>query len=157
MHQQAFQDLWPEMYSHCFGCGRNNKQGLQIKSFWDKDETICTWTPRKIYEAGVGILCGGIVSTLIDCHCVNTAIAALYKAENREIGSKPFIPYMGGSINMKLMKPIFINKPVVLKAKIKEMEARKAIITCTVFSGNSECAKAEVIAIKAPELTWINL
>lgn len=155
MSQQAFQDLWPEQYSHCFGCGRNNDQGLQIKSFWDGDETICTWTPKKIYSAGLGILCGGIVSTLIDCHCVNTAIAALYKSEGRQLGSKPFIPYAGGSINMRHMKPIFIKKSVVLRAKVKEMKDRKTIITCTVFSGNTECAKAEVIAIKAPEQTWI--
>lgn len=155
MSQQAFQDLWPEQYSHCFGCGRNNKLGLQIKSFWDGDETICTWTPSEIYEAGLGVLCGGIVSTLIDCHCVNTAIAALYKSEGRELGSKPFIPFAGGSINMRHMKPISIKKPVVLRAKVIELKDRKAIIACKVFSGKTECAKAEVIAIKAPEPTWI--
>ena len=155
MSQQAFQDLWPEQYSKCFGCGRNNEHGLQIKSFWDGDETICTWTPKKIYEAGLGVLCGGILSTIIDCHCVNTAIAALYKAEGRELGSKPFIPYAGGSITMKHMKPVFIKNSVDLRAKIKEMKDRKTIISCTAFSGKIECAKAEVIAIKAPEPTWI--
>lgn len=155
MPQQAFQDLWPEIYSQCFGCGRNNEQGLQIKSFWDGDETICTWIPKEIYGAGLGILCGGILSTLIDCHCVNTAIAALYKKECRILGSKPFIPYAGGSINMRHMKPISIKKPVVLRARIKELKDRKTVITCTVFSGKNECAKAEVIAIKAPEPTWI--
>lgn len=155
MPQQAFQDLWPEIYSQCFGCGRNNEQGLQIKSFWDGDETICTWIPKEIYGAGLGILCGGILSTLIDCHCVNTAIAALYKKECRILGSKPFIPYAGGSINMRHMKPIPIKKPVVLRARIKELKDRKTVITCTVFSGKNECAKAEVIAIKAPEPTWI--
>jgi len=155
MSQQAFQDQWPELYSQCFGCGRNNEHGLQIKSYWDGDETICTWIPKKIYEAGLGVLCGGIVSTLIDCHCVNTAIAALYKKEGRELGSKPFIPYAGGSINMKHIRPILIKKPVVLRANIKEMTNRKTIITCTVFSGKNVCATAEVIAIKAPEPTWI--
>lgn len=155
MSQQAFQDLWPERYSKCFGCGRNNEHGLQIKSFWDGDETICTWIPKKIYGAGLGVLCGGILSTLIDCHCVNTAIAALYKTEGRELGSKPFIPYAGGSITMRHMKPIFVKNPVVLRAKIKETKDRKTIISCTAFSDKIECAKAEVIAIKAPELTWI--
>jgi len=155
MSQQAFQDLWPEQYSQCFGCGRNNEHGLQIKSFWEVDETVCTWKPKQIYEAGLGVLCGGILATLIDCHCVNTAIAALYKKEDRELGSKPFIPYAGGTINLRHIKPIFIRKPVVLRANIREMKDRKTIITCSVFSGKNECAKAEVIAIKAPEPTWI--
>ncbi len=155
MSQQTFQDLWPEMVSQCFGCGRNNEQGLQIKSYWDGDEAICTWIPQKKYSAGMGILCGGILSTIIDCHCVNTAIAALYKAENRELGSKPFIPYVGGTINMKHIKPTFIKNPVILRAKVKEMKDRKTILTCTAYSGKIECAQAEVIAIKVPEPLWI--
>ncbi len=149
MPEKAFQDLWPELFTQCFRCGRNNEHSLQIKSFWDGDDTICTWKPKKIYEAGMGILCVGILSTVIDCHCVNTAIAARYKAEGRELGSILFIPYVGGTINVKHIKTIFIKDPIVLRAKIKEMKDRKTIISCSVFSGKNECAKAEVIAIKA--------
>ncbi len=27
-----FQDQWPEIATQCWGCGRNNEHGLQIKS-----------------------------------------------------------------------------------------------------------------------------
>lgn len=155
MNQPAFQDLFPEILSHCFGCGRNNEQGLQIKSYWDGDEAICTFTPKKYHAAGSGILAGGIVSTIMDCHCVSTAIAAFSKSEGRELGSKPFIPYAGGSMKIKFIKPISIRKPVVFRAKIEEVEGRKTILTCLVNSGKSKCCEGEVIAIQAPEIFWI--
>ncbi len=46
--QKAFQDYYPESYSHCYGCGRLNPHGLQIKSYWDGDETVCHFNPDRI-------------------------------------------------------------------------------------------------------------
>ena len=42
----AFQDQYPEQFSHCFGCGRNNPAGHQIKSYWDGDRTIARFSSR---------------------------------------------------------------------------------------------------------------
>ena len=39
-NQQAFQDFYPDELSHCYGCGRLNEQGLQLKSYWDGEETV---------------------------------------------------------------------------------------------------------------------
>lgn len=155
MNQQAFQDLFPELLSHCFGCGRNNEQGLQIKSYWDGEEAICNFTPKKYHLAGSGVLAGGIISTIIDCHCVCTAMAAFSKSEGRTLESKPFVPYAGGFIKIKFMKPISISKPVVFRAKIEEMKGRKTSLTCSVYSGKSVCCEGEVIAIQAQEPFWI--
>ena len=41
MTGKAFQDYYPEHMSHCFGCGRLNEYGHQIKSYWDGDESVC--------------------------------------------------------------------------------------------------------------------
>lgn len=30
----AFQDYYPENVAHCYGCGRLNEHGHQIKTFW---------------------------------------------------------------------------------------------------------------------------
>jgi len=35
MENKAIQDKWPEIGTYCWGCGRNNEQGLQIKSYWE--------------------------------------------------------------------------------------------------------------------------
>lgn len=46
MTQKAFQDYYPDDLSHCYGCGSLNEKGLQIKSFWDGEESVCTYTPE---------------------------------------------------------------------------------------------------------------
>ena len=155
MNQKAFQDMWPEELSYCFGCGRNNEHGFQIKSYWEGEEAVCTWKPEKYYMAGKGVLCGGVIATLIDCHCLNTAGAAVHKAEGREIGTKPFIPYATGTLQVRFIRPIPLHRPVVLRARVKEMKDKKIIVTCSVFSGKNECASGEIIAIQVPEPFWI--
>ena len=44
MTEKAFQDHYPNNFAQCYGCGRLNEQGLQIKSYWDGDETVCEYT-----------------------------------------------------------------------------------------------------------------
>ena len=48
----AFQDFYPEDYSHCFGCGRLNEKGHQIKSYWDGEESVCHFKPPLLYSGG---------------------------------------------------------------------------------------------------------
>ena len=154
-NQKAFQDMWPEIMTYCFGCGRNNEEGLQIKSYWEEDEAVCIWKPKKHHRAGQGLLCGGVITTVMDCHCVNTAMASIYKEDLREIGSKPIIPYVAGTIQIKLLRPARMNRSLTLRAKVKETKGRKKIVECSVFSGRTECARGEVIAIQVPEMFWI--
>ena len=46
MTGKAIQDYYPDIVSYCYGCGRLNEHGLQIKSHWDGEETVCRFTPR---------------------------------------------------------------------------------------------------------------
>ena len=39
--QEYFQDSMPG--NVCFGCGNDNHDGLQIKSFWEGEEAVCIW------------------------------------------------------------------------------------------------------------------
>ncbi len=42
----AFQDHYPENVAHCYGCGRLNEHGHQIKTFWEGDEIVTRYHPR---------------------------------------------------------------------------------------------------------------
>ena len=66
METPAFQDLYPDQWAHCYGCGRLNEHGLQIKSHWDGDETVCIYTPRPYHIAIPGYVYGGLIASLID-------------------------------------------------------------------------------------------
>ena len=148
MNEKAFQDQWPDDWTHCFGCGRDNEQGLQIKSYWEGEESVCTWNPEAHHIAFIGVTCGGIIATIIDCHCLNTAVAAAYRAEGRDIGSEPPIGYLTGSLFIKYLRPTPINKPITLRAQVKEMAGKKIVVTCSLYSKKKECAFGELIAIK---------
>ena len=57
----------------CFGCGPANPDGLHIRSFVRGDEVVAEWKPEPRYEAFPGVLNGGIIGALLDCHCNWTA------------------------------------------------------------------------------------
>ena len=148
MTRKAIQDQWPEWGTVCWGCGRNNDHGLQLKSYWDGDETVAQFEPKPFHLAFPGVLCGGIIAALIDCHATNTANAAAYKAEGREIGSEPAKDYITGSLSIRYLKPTPVNQPVTLRARVKELKGRKVTVTCSLFSEGIETAIGEVIAVQ---------
>ena len=63
----------------CFGCGPANPDGLHIRSFPRGDEVVAEWKPETHYEAFPGVLNGGIIGALLDCHCNWTAAWHLMK------------------------------------------------------------------------------
>lgn len=149
----AFQDQIPG--NHCFGCGPENSQGLQIKSYWENDnESICLFTPSSHHSAGpTQYLNGGITSTIIDCHCVCTAIAKGYQLSEREIGEGEPIWFVTGNLDVSYKKPVSIDLDVLLRAKVVTVKENKINLDCQLISGNKVCVESHVVAIKVTN-TW---
>lgn len=138
-------------FNHCWGCGPNNELGLGIKSVWDGSEAIATFQPQPHHMAGPEtILNGGIIATLLDCHCINAAIAHEYHLEARRIGSLPIIWYATGSLSIDYLKPTPINETVELKAKVVSTGKRKKVVSGSIISHGSPCAQARVVAVRVP-------
>jgi acyl-coenzyme A thioesterase PaaI-like protein len=57
----------------CFGCGPANAQGLQVKSRVLGQQVFAEWHPQTHHEAFPGVLNGGIIGALLDCHSNWTA------------------------------------------------------------------------------------
>ena len=96
MEQLAFQELMVGNY--CWGCGELNENGLGLKTYWDGDESVSSYTPLPFHTAyAPHVVNGGILASLIDCHCICTAFAAGYKSEGREIGTEPRVKRGPGS------------------------------------------------------------
>ena len=102
---KAFQDFYPDPLAHCYGCGRLNAQGHQIKTIWDGDETVTRFTPQPYHTAIPGFVYGGLIASLIDCHSTGTAAAAMYRAEGREMDSQPPFRFVTGSLHVDFLKP----------------------------------------------------
>lgn len=140
--------MFPEEGTHCFGCGRNNPLGLQIKTFCEGDECLCKFIARPHHIAYSEIGCGGIISTILDCHSINTAMYAAYKAENREVGSKPDMIYATKSMTVNFLKPAPIKEEWVFIARILELSIKRITVECKVYADEVEFANGTVIASK---------
>ena len=65
MNIKPIQDYYPNELSYCYGCGRLNEFGHQIKSYWDGDETISKFNPKPYHIAIPGYVYGGLIASLI--------------------------------------------------------------------------------------------
>ena len=141
-----FQDFMPN--NVCFGCGRDNHFGLKISSYWDGEEAVCIWNSEEKYQGWKGLMNGGILASIIDCHTMGTALAATYKAENRALDTEPIYRYATGTITVKYLKPTPNDVPVELRATVTQIKGRKVVMTCTATSNGILTAQAEVVAIR---------
>ena len=142
--REYFQDYMPG--DVCFGCGGNNPAGLQIHSFWDGEEGVCVWEPDERYQGWTGVTCGGIIATLIDCHCMATAMATAIRNEGRTLGSEPHYRFATGSLNIRYLKPTPIDQPLTLRAQVTEVKnERKYTLACDVFAGGEKTVEATVV------------
>jgi acyl-coenzyme A thioesterase PaaI-like protein len=153
MTNKAFQDYYENEHNICFGCGGLNEHGHQIKSYWDGDETLCTFTPKPHHTAIEGYVYGGLIASLIDCHSTGTAAAAAYRAENRPMDSNPPLRFVTGSLHVDYLKPTPLGVPLEIRARIKEIIGRKVVVISTLSAEGTVCAKGEVVAVKMPE-SW---
>jgi acyl-coenzyme A thioesterase PaaI-like protein len=152
--KKAFQDYYDETVSHCYGCGRLNEQGLQIKSYWEGEEAVCTYTPRPYHTAIPGYVYGGLIASLIDCHSTGTAAAAAYREAGREMGTQPAFRYVTASLKVDYLRPTPIDGPLTIRARVKEFKGRKATIESTLFAKGEACVMGEVVVVQMPE-GWV--
>jgi len=140
-----FQDHMPE--NVCYGCG-HNQDGLQIKSYWEGDEAVCDWESEEKYHGWSNLMNGGIMATLVDCHCMGTAMAHAYKMEGRPLNSEPEYRYATGTLSVKYLKPT-PNTKVQLRATIAEVKGRKTVLKCDFLDADgNKTAEADVVAIR---------
>jgi acyl-coenzyme A thioesterase PaaI-like protein len=149
IEKQYFQDFMPG--NVCFGCGSENPEGLQIKSYWEGEEAVCIWMSEPKYHGWEKVMNGGILATLIDCHCMCSAMAAAYREEGRELGTDPPYRYATAEITVRYLKPTPNDRPVELRAKVVEIQGRRTRLTCEVFVDGVKTAEGDATGVRVFE------
>jgi acyl-coenzyme A thioesterase PaaI-like protein len=152
---KAFQDYYPDDVSHCYGCGRLNPHGLQIKSFWDREESVCRFEPRPYHTAIPGYVYGGLIASLIDCHATGTAAAAKYREEGRELGTEPPVRFVTGSLRVDYLAPTPINDVLELRGRVTQIKDRKVTVEVSLSAKGTVCARGTVVTVQMPA-DWID-
>jgi len=147
----AFQDLYPEGWSHCFGCGRLNEKGHHIRSFWDGEETVCTMSPEPWQIALPGYVYGGYLAALVDCHSTGSAAAALHRAAGVPADQGPYPRCVTASLKVDYLKPTPLGPPIELRSQIVLVKGRKVVVATSLRVEGQECVRGEAVLIQVPE------
>ncbi|WP_437792238.1 PaaI family thioesterase [Sorangium sp. So ce693] len=130
----------------CFGCGPANDRGLRLKSRVEGDAVVCDFTPEPHHEAFPGMLNGGIIGALLDCHSNWTAAYHLMKARGAD--APPCT--VTADFHVKLKKPTPLGGPVHLRAQVAEAEGDRVVVEATLEAGGRVTAtcRGTFVAVK---------
>ncbi len=151
----ALQDLYPDDYAHCYGCGRLNSQGLHVKSEWDREGkvggAVARFTPAEYHLAMPGFVYGGLLASLIDCHAMATAAGASMVAAGLTPGKDPTPRFVTASLQVDFARPTPAGKQLVLRGEPAQVSDRKVVVQVQVSADGVECVRGRVIAVRLPD------
>lgn len=131
--------------NQCFGCGPANSKGLRIKSRVEGDEIVADFTPEPHHIAFAGVLNGGIIGALLDCHSNWTAAYHLMQKSGQ---SAPPCT-VTADFHVKLKRPTPL-APVHLSAKVVESSEDRAVVEAALSAGGKVTAtcRGTFVAVK---------
>ena len=146
MSLSAIQDLYPDDLAHCFGCGRHNPHGHQLKSYIEGEDVVARFTPKDHDVSIPGFVYGGLLASLADCHAMATATAA-------DLGSsaEPTPRYVTASLRVDYLKPTRWGMELQIQGRVTEGSPRKKIVAVTISVAGTITVRAEVVAVRMPK------
>lgn len=146
----ALQDLYPDDFAHCYGCGRLNTHGLHVKTEWQDGEGVAHFQPAPYHIALPGFVYGGLLASLADRHAIATAAGATMVAIGQVPGRDPTPRFVTASLTVDFLRPTPLGPELLLRSRATEIGERKVVVGLSVFADGVECAKARVVAVRAP-------
>ncbi len=135
----ALQDRYAP-HSRCFGCGPANDKGLRIKSIVHGDEVVADFVPEAHHEAFPGMVNGGIVGALLDCHSNWTSAHALMLA--RQESTPPCTVTADFHVRLKRPTPLDGTK-LQLRARVVSIEGHKVVVSASLEANGKVCATCD--------------
>ncbi|NND43889.1 MAG: PaaI family thioesterase, partial [Xanthomonadales bacterium] len=114
---KAIQYYYPEEYRQCFGCGTENDHGHHVESHFDGDEVVAHFTPKPFHTAFPGVVYGGLLASIIDCHGIGSAAAFAHRAEGKKIGQGDVARYVTGALEVSFKAPTPMGQELELRAR----------------------------------------
>lgn len=148
---EVVQDHYPEDFAHCYGCGRLNRDGYHVRTRMEGDEAVARFTPRPDHISVPGFVYGGLIASLVDCHAMGTAAAAVERAAGREVGEVAAPRFVTGSLRVDYLRPTPLGPEIVLRARTREIGARKVVVDVAVEVEGVQTARGEVVCVRMPD------
>lgn len=122
--------------SICFGCGPANAKGLHVRSFVKDAIVVATWKPESHHQAFPGVLNGGIVGSLLDCHCNWTA--AWHLMQQSGVDRPPCT--VTADYAIRLLRPAPVDVELELSAQVVDSKPDRATVEGTLTAAGKVMA-----------------
>jgi acyl-coenzyme A thioesterase PaaI-like protein len=139
------QETWSP-HGRCFGCGPANPQGLHLASRPEGDGLVATFRPEPHHEAFEGVLNGGIIGALLDCHSNWTAAIALMRAA----GAAAPPSTVTAEYHVRMRRPTPTAHPVTLRARAVEVKSDRVVVEATLEAGGGVTATCRGTFVAVP-------
>jgi acyl-coenzyme A thioesterase PaaI-like protein len=146
----AIQNFYPEDFAHCFGCGRSNPSGYQLKSYTEGDQVVAHFTPSPHQMSVPGFVYGGLLASLADCHAMATAASAAELAAGRRIGDGPAPRFVTAALRLDYLKPTPLGTELEIRAHVTERSERKAVVAVEISAAGNVTVRGEAVAVRIP-------
>jgi len=127
----------------CFGCGPGNSKGLHIRSFVRGEDVVAEWSAQPHHEAFPGVLNGGIIGTLLDCH--SNWAAAWHLMQSQKLDRPPCT--VTAKYAIQLLRPTPTKEKLTLTAKVAESTEDRVTIEASLLAGGKICATCQGVFV----------
>lgn len=143
----AIQDTYPEPAAHCYGCGRLNEFGFQIKTHADGDISVTDFVPASYHTAFVDSTYGGLIASIIDCHSTGSAAIFAMAAGGGEVGVDPTPRFVTAHLEVDYLAPTPL-APMRLVGRATEIKERKVIVETELSVDDEITARGSAVLVR---------
>ncbi|MEN8238521.1 MAG: PaaI family thioesterase [Actinomycetota bacterium] len=144
------QDHYPQDVAHCYGCGRLNDAGHQIKTRAVGDTTVTEFTPELYHTAMPGYAYGGLVASIIDCHSTGSAAIFAMRERGIPIEAGEALRFVTAHLEVDYLLPTPL-EAFHLVGRVKEIRGRKVVVETDLSVEGEVTAKGSAVLIEIPE------
>tara|TARA_B100001113_G_scaffold325475_1_gene297793 strand:+ start:96 stop:563 length:468 start_codon:yes stop_codon:yes gene_type:complete len=133
--------------SICFGCGPANSDGLRIESYRIDNGLVMEYLPNDSHQAFPGMINGGIIGTLLDCHGNWTAAVGLM--DKNKLSEPPCT--VTASYSVTLRRPTPSGERLIVTSQITEIDGNKVKVELLLEANDKICASGEGLFVAVKE------
>jgi len=143
----AIQDTYPEDASHCYGCGRLNADGIQIRTHLDGVNAVTEFDPWPSHTAFEGTVYGGLIASVIDCHSTGAAAIFAMVAAGTEVGSEPSPRFVTAHLEVDFLAPTPLERMRVV-GRLVEITQRKVVVESELIVDGTTTATGLAVLVR---------
>jgi uncharacterized protein (TIGR00369 family) len=96
----------------CFGCGKDNREGMRLRFYFDANHAVCNFRLPKRYQGPPGHAHGGIIATILD-----EAMGKVNKLRS--------VIALTKTMNVEYLRPVPLGMPLIAVGRERTVRGRK--------------------------------